>query len=157
MYNTALLYSMPCCCLRPRCISVQHSTALLHHMLLSGLVVSVYSTVQHCCTTCCCLRSRRISKQYSVALLYHMLLVASVYRTLQRCCITCCYLGPQHINVQYSRALLYPTLLPQISSYQCTVHYSPAAVHAAASGLIVSVFVSVQHCCTTCCCLRPRH
>ena len=82
-----------CCCLGPRCIGVQYSTALLYHMLLPwassyrctvqystavphavalGLVVSVYSTVQHCCATCCCLGPRRIDVQYSAALLYDM-------------------------------------------------------------------------------------
>jgi len=167
---------MTCGRLRLRCIDAQYSITLLHAMLLpratayrctaqystavphaaaSGLNVSVYSTVQRCCTTCCCLRPYRISVQHSPHAAASDLIV-SVYSTVQPCCTTCCCLGPRCIDVRYSTALLYHMLLPWASSYRCTVQYSTDVPHAVALGLVVSVYNTVQHCCATCCCLRPR-
>jgi len=140
MHSTALLCCMPCCCLEPRRIDVQHSTALLYHMLLPQ--ASTY----------------RCTAQYSAAVPHAAAsdLIVSVHSTVQCCYTTCCCLGPRCIDVRYSTALLYHMLLPWASSYRCTVQYSTDVPHAVALGLVVSVYNTVQHCCATCCCLRPR-
>ena len=175
MYSTLQPCSSTCCCLRPHCISVQFGTVLLYPMLLpqaslcrctaqystavphsaaSGPIISMCSAVEHCCTTCCCLRPRCISVKHGRALMYHMLLPRA---TVLHCSTTCCCLRLRCIYVQYSITVQHAMLLPQTLSHQCRVHYSAAVPHGAASGLVVSVYSTVEHCCTTCCCLRLRY
>ena len=131
---------MTCGRLRLRCIDAQYSITLLHAMLLPR------ATAYRC------------TAQYSTAVPHAAAsgLNVSVYSTVQRCCTTCCCLRPYRISVQHSTVLLYHMLLPQTLSYQCTAQYSTAVPHAAASSSGIPTRSTVQHCCATCCCLRPR-
>ena len=96
--------------------TVQHSNAVPHAAAL-GLVVSMYSTVQHCCTTCCCFRPRT-NVQYSTPLLHHMLLPrASSYQYRVQCST-----APPHAAASLETWVLCHWCIAQATPHSAAAH-----------------------------------